>query len=80
MSGALKLVLAVVTVAVLVLFLPIPMGSYDDGGTREYKALTYKIVAWNKLTSDAVYQNTSVYWYPDSNKSIGELWKLESGK
>ena len=32
----------------LILFLPIPTGKYDDGGTREYSALTYKIVVWNK--------------------------------
>ena len=58
----------------LVLFFPIPRGTYDDGGTREYTALTYKIVSWHKLVSSydengqlspSVYENTSVYWFPD---------------
>ena len=42
----------VVFVIALILFLPIPQGSYDDGGTREYAALTYKIVAWNKIMAE----------------------------
>ena len=42
--------LVVVVVLVLaVLFFPVYQGSYDDGGTREYQALTYKLVVWNKL-------------------------------
>ena len=71
----------------LILFFPIPRGSYDDGGTREYTALTYKIVVWNKLMNivdengnhipDSRYRKTSIFWYPDSLKSIGELWKME---
>ncbi len=75
---------------VLILFLPIPRGSYDDGGTREFTALTYKIVVWNKLvslhdeagaiTDIDTYHNTSVFWYPDSRKTIGELWEIEQSR
>ena len=75
---------------VLILFTPIPKGSYDDGGTREFAALTYKIVVWNKLvsvhneageiTGIDTYHKTSVFWYPDSRKSIDELWKIEASK
>ena len=71
----------------LILFLPIPTGKYDDGGTREYSALTYKIVVWNKhivevdetgkVVKEEHYHKTSVFWYPDNQKSIDELWKLE---
>ena len=77
----------VVSVAlVLIFFLPIPQGTYLDGGTREYSALTYKIVVWNKFmvevdengqTVHNTYRNTSVFWYPDNQKSIDELWKIE---
>ena len=36
---------AVLVIALaLVLFIPIPQGPLDDGGTRTYNALTYKIV------------------------------------
>ena len=72
---------------VLILFLPIPHGSYDDGGTRVYTALTYKIVKWNRMVSvyndDGVmvridiYNDTSVYWFPDNFKSVDELWEVE---
>ena len=70
----------------LVLFLPIPQCTYDDGGTRDYNALTYKIVVWNKImagidengqTVHNTYRNTSVFWYPDNQKSIDELWQIE---
>ena len=78
---------AIIVIALLlVLFLPVPR-VYDDGGTREYTALTYKIVKWNKLVSvyneDGdmeridTYTNTSVYWLPDNYKSIDELWQME---
>lgn len=70
----------------LVLFAPIPNGSYDDGGTREYTALTYKIVKWNSLSPTHnedgsianidTYSGTSVYWFPNNFKSIDELWEL----
>ena len=77
----------IVIVLLLVLFLPIPQGSYDDGGTCEYTALTYKIVKWNRLVSvyneDGemervdTYTNTSVYWLPNNYKPIDELWEIE---
>lgn len=76
----------VVVVLLLVLFLPIPLGSYDDGGTRTYWALTYEIVKWNRISIivdeegqfvNNTYQKTSVFWYPDNQKSIDELWQME---
>ena len=76
----------IVIALVLILFLPIPQGSYDDGGTREFSALTYKIVVWNRISItidekgqpvNNTYRKTSVFWYPDNQKSIGELWQME---
>ncbi len=66
-----------VIVVLAVLFVPIPQGSYDDGGTREYVALTYKIVDWNRITPDGVYDETKVYFFSDRYKSIDELFELE---
>ena len=43
-----------VVVILAILFVPIPSGVYKDGGTREYTALTYKIVDWNRLTDGGV--------------------------
>ena len=71
----LPIIAAVVLLAVL--FVPIPSGTYKDGGTREYAALTYKIVDWNKLTSDGKYDKTKIYFFPNNFKSIDELWAYE---
>ena len=72
----------------LILFLPIPRGTYKDGGTKDYCALTYRIIVWNRLTDDSgrdafegeltTYHNTSVFWFPANFKSIDELWEIES--
>ena len=80
--------IAAAVLILLILFLPIPRGTYDDGGTRVYAALTYKIVVWNRLVSEAGqdgrlaavsrYHKTSVFWFPDNFKSIDELWKIET--
>lgn len=60
-----------------ILFIPIPTGVYKDGGTREYTALTYKIVDWNRLTGDTVYDKTKIYFFPYNFKSINGLWYYE---
>ena len=81
------IIIGIIVVVLLVLFLPVPKGTYDDGGTRDYCALTYKIVVWNKLLVEVnedgsagefyTYRKTSVFWIPDNFKSIDELWKIE---
>ena len=72
----------------LILFLPIPRGTYKDGGTKDYCALTYRIILWNRLTDDfgrdasegelTTYHKTSVFWFPANFKSIDDLWEIES--
>ena len=64
-------------VIVAILFIPIPSGAYKDGGTREYTALTYKIVDWNRLTDGNIYDKTKVYFFPYNFKSIDGLWYYE---
>ena len=84
------IIIGIIVVVLLVLFLPIPTGTYNDGGTRDYCALTYRIVVWNKIMIaemnedgspgvDSTYHKTSVFWIPDNFKSIDELWKIERG-
>jgi len=68
-------IVAVMLIAIL--FLPIPGPAYKDGGTREYTALTYKIVDWNRLTADDVYTSTEIYWFPENFQSIDDLWAQE---
>lgn len=74
-----KLIIISIIVGVLaILFTPIPTGTYKDGGTTVYSALTYKIVNWNRFVNGEYYTNTSVYFFPDNFKSYDELWKLEN--
>ena len=80
--------IAAAVAILLVLFLPIPRGTCEDGGTRVYSALTYKIVVWNRLVSAAgqdgslaavsTYHKISVFRFPDNFRSIDELWKIET--
>ena len=88
-----KIVITIVVALLLILFLPIPKGTYLDGGTRVYEARLYKIVAWNRVVAyedpenllspgpkTVKYQKTSVYWFEKAKKSIDELWEIEVEK
>lgn len=80
MKKKLWIILAVVAV-LAILFVPIPTGTYKDGGTRAYTALTYKIVKWHRVTGDmAVYAQTKVYPFPLNFLSIDKLFDLENVK
>jgi len=67
-----------IAAVIAILVIPIPTGTYKDGGTREYTSLTYKIVAWNRLTDDgSTYSATKVYFFPNNFRSIDNLWYKE---
>ena len=78
----------IIATILLVLFLPFKGGTYEDGGTRDYRALTYTVVKWHKLIAEVnedgsagqvnAYNKTSVFWFPDNFKRIDELWKIEN--
>ena len=84
-----RIIVAIAAVAaiLLVLFVPIPRGTLEDGETRDYIALTYRIVVWNRLIAEAnqdgsagevhTFHKTSVFWFPDNFRHIDELWKIE---
>lgn len=61
-----------------ILFVPIPTDTLNDGGTRVYSALTYKIVVWNRTTDDGIYENTKVYFGEDRFQDINGLWDEET--
>ena len=68
--------------AVIIPFVPYQTRTAEDGGTREYNALAYKAVTWNRITAGEgeepkFYRNTSVYWFPENLKTLDELWKAE---
>ena len=68
----------VVNSLLAILFFPIPTGTLNDGGTRVYSALTYKIVVWNRTTDDGIYENTKVYFGEARFQDINGLWDEES--
>ena len=82
------IIILIIAAVLLIMFLPFKSSTYEDGGTRDYRALTYRVVVWNKLIAEVnddgsagqvnAYHKTSVFWIPDNFKSIDELWKLEN--
>lgn len=80
MKKKIFLSIALVLLLLAVLFVPVPRGHLDDGGTRVYDALTYKMVRWNKIYADGSYKNTRIYFGNDRNRSIDELWDMEIQK
>ena len=46
-----KVIIAIIVIILLVLLIPIPSHS-RDGGTVEYRALTYKVSKVHRLTGD----------------------------
>lgn len=76
-----KIILACALIALLVLLVPVPNFSVKDGGTKEFTALTYKVVKWNRLADDdTVYEKTKVYFFPKNFKSLDGLWSYEKGR
>ncbi len=86
MKKRIAIILCSIFLVLAILFVPFKKVNYDDGGTAEYTALTYKIVKWNRITikmddsgnhfADTL-KKTSVYWVSDKNKSIDELFQEE---
>ena len=69
-----------VVIGMFLCLIPIPSGVYEDGGTRAYTALTYKVVDWNRIAEEGHYDATCTYIIPDNFKSIDELWYYEVDK
>ena len=70
-----------VVLVLFLMFFPFYHGTYEDGGTRDYQAMTYRIIVWNRLLSHhGKYHKTSVYWFADTFKPIEELWEIERAR
>jgi len=68
----------VVVVVLILPFVPLAFQHFDDGGTRAYTSLSYKIVDWNRTYDSGVFDETRVYWGRDAYKTLDELWEEES--
>lgn len=67
-----KVIIIVVIILLIVLVTPVKF-HYKDGGTIEYKSLTYKIIKWHRLDEyyDTGYKTgTEVHFFPNNFKPI----------
>ncbi len=68
-----KRIIFIVIIILIILIIPIKF-KYEDGGTIEYKSLTYKIIKWHKLDNyyDSGYKTgTEMHLFPNNFKPIG---------
>ena len=70
-------VLAVVLVALVALVVPFRVDILNDGGTKDYQALTYRVVTWKRISPDERYEKTRVYFGGDVFQDINQLWARE---
>ena len=78
-----KKILIICAILLLILVIPIPFGTYKEGGTKEYRALTYKLMVWHHMYGDygeKIYAKTRIYFFPESRLSLDELFELEMQK
>ena len=74
-----RIAIIILAVLLLIFLIPIPSGTADDGGSREFTSLTYKIIKWNHIVdADETYTGTDFYLLPDNFKSMSELWEEKS--
>lgn len=71
-------IVILILIIVLVLVIPIPISPAKDGGSRQYAALTYKVVKWHHLYGeDQLYSETKVYFFPYNFLSLDDLFERE---
>ena len=75
-----KKILIVCAILLLILVVPIPTARMKDGGSKEYIALTYKIIAWQHDCGDKIFEKTCIYFFPDNRLPVGELLDREMQK
>lgn len=76
-----KIIIPIIIIAmIIVLFAPLHIVTYKDGGTTAYTSLTYKVVKWNRINADSIFDKTDIYFFPDNFKNIDSLWSEEKAK
>lgn len=75
-----KKILIICAILLLILVVPIPTARMKDGGSKEYIALTYKIIAWHHAYGDKIFEKTCIYFFPDNRLPVGELLDREMQK
>ena len=53
-----------------ILFAPVKF-QYTDGGTVEYKSLSYKFIKWHRISNNqSFYEGVDIYWFPNNMKQL----------
>ncbi len=76
-----KKILIICAILLLILVIPMPVAKMKDGGSKEYIALTYKIIAWHReYDDDKIFEKTCIYFFPDNRLPVDELFDREMQK
>ncbi len=69
-------------ITLCVLFIPVPAGSYNDGGSKIYEAVLYDVVDWNRTQHfDGTpfhedNQRMRIYFFPQNCYDYDKRWQL----
>ena len=71
-----------VAICLAILFVPRPMGSYNDGGSQQYESVLYQVVDWNRtqeFDGTPFYeenQKMRIYFFPFNCYEYEAKWEL----
>ena len=72
-----------VAICLAVLFIPQPMGRYNDGGSQQYESVLYQIIDWNRtqeFDGTPLYeanQRTRIYFFPFNCYEYEAKWEMK---
>lgn len=70
-------------ICLAILFVPQPMGSYNDGGSQQYESVLYQIIDWNRtkeFDGTPFYeenQQARVYFFPFNCYEYEAKWEMK---
>lgn len=78
-------ILIPVFILAFILFFPIPVETRNDGGSRDFRALTYRLIRWNRIlpAEDGTvdfYTKWQIYPMTLRYASVDDLWEREVAK
>ena len=71
-----------VAICLAILFVPQPMGSYNDGGSQQYESVLYQVVDWNRTQEfdgtpfHEENQKMRIYFFPFNCYEYEAKWEL----
>lgn len=72
-----------VAICLAILFVPQPMGSYNDGGSKQYESVLYQVIDWNRTREfDGTpffeeNQKMRIYFFPFSCYEYEAKWEMK---